>query len=259
MPWAKIDDGFTDHPKVIAAGPMASWLYVCGLTYSARLLTDGFIPAGQVRKLADVDGATALADTLVSVGLWERAEGGFQIHDYLEYNPSAEKVKAERKAAQERMQKLRSGEVRANKERSSGAGSGELQAPRPVPSRPTPVTVQKENDLPAGDTRAQRPDVHLLVLDEPTAQPALAPATKPAPKPASKKTKLPADWDQQQKWGPLYDWAKQEVGMSEQAVDYETDKFMDHWQGNGELKENWLAAWRNWMRRSQEGFSRARR
>jgi hypothetical protein len=79
MAWAKIDDQFADHPKVIAAGPLAGWLYVCGLTYCARLLTDGFIPTGQVRKLADLDRAMDLAHTLVEVGMWEEVGGGFQV------------------------------------------------------------------------------------------------------------------------------------------------------------------------------------
>jgi hypothetical protein len=135
MPWAKLDDGFTDHPKVMAAGPMASWLFVCGVTYSARMLTDGFIPVTQVRKLADLDNAIALAERLVEVGLWERCRDGFRIHDYLEYQPSAEKVRADRKAAQERMQRVRSGEVRPNNERSSE----EVRLPRPTPVVPVEI------------------------------------------------------------------------------------------------------------------------
>lgn len=101
MAWAKLDDGFADHPKVIEAGPLASWLFVCGLTYCARQLTDGFIPAGQIRKLADVDNAKELAQTLVSVGLWEECDGGYMIHDYLEYNPSRERVLATREVRAE--------------------------------------------------------------------------------------------------------------------------------------------------------------
>ena len=101
MAWAKLDDGFADHPKVIEAGPLASWLFVCGLTYCARQLTDGFIPAGQMRKLADVDNAKELAQTLVSVGLWEECDGGYMIHDYLEYNPSRERVLATREVRAE--------------------------------------------------------------------------------------------------------------------------------------------------------------
>lgn len=153
MPWVRVDDCFADHPKVVAAGPMASWLYVCGLTYSARLLTDGFIPVGQVRKLADLDGAMELAEKLVTVGLWKRVENGFQINDYLEYNPSAEKVRADRKAAQERMQRLRSGEVRANNERTSP----EVRDPHPTPTppRPTPTDIQDNVGAHAPNARAK--------------------------------------------------------------------------------------------------------
>jgi len=96
--WIKIDDQFADHPKVIAAGPLAAWLYVCGLTYCGRYLTDGWIPDGQVRKLADIDDAAAQVQRLVDVGLWERVDDGYIVHDYLEYNPTGEKVRAERAA-----------------------------------------------------------------------------------------------------------------------------------------------------------------
>ena len=81
MSWVKIDDQFADHPKVIQAGPLAAWLYVCGLTYCGRYLTDGWIPGGQLRKLADVEDALALAGRLVSVGLWEEVEDGYRITD----------------------------------------------------------------------------------------------------------------------------------------------------------------------------------
>src|SRR5215207_3410137 len=98
MTWVKLDDNFPDHPKVMQAGPMAMWLYVSGLCYCGRLLSDGRIPRGQVRKLADVDGAMELAARLVQVGLWEECDEGFRIHDYLHYNPSREQVQAERAA-----------------------------------------------------------------------------------------------------------------------------------------------------------------
>lgn len=96
MSWVRLDDQFPDHPKVVAAGPAAGWLYVCGLAYCARYLTDGFIPKDQVRRLADVGNAQRQAEILVSVGLWEHSDGGYRVHDYLEYNPSKEKVLATR-------------------------------------------------------------------------------------------------------------------------------------------------------------------
>ena len=142
MVWARFDDQYPDHPKVIEAGPLAAWLNVCAICYASRYLTDGFIPAGQIRKLADLDNPMRLVEKLVEVGLWERSEGGFRVHDYLEYNPSREKVLAEREAARRRMNSRRSAEVRPNIERTNGDGSDELPVTFNDPV-PTPVPVPK--------------------------------------------------------------------------------------------------------------------
>lgn len=168
MAWVRVDDSFADHPKVIEAGPMASWLYVCGLTYCARLLTDGFIPDGQVRKLADLDGAKQLAEKLVEVGLWERADDGYRVHDYLEYNPTADKVRADRKAAQERMQRHRSGEVRANIEGSSDEVRVPHAHPTPTPGS-TPLPSGADAPERAGKPRDVRAKATVIAEDwEPT-------------------------------------------------------------------------------------------
>lgn len=108
MTWVKIDDQFTDHPKIVEAGPLAAWLYVCSLTYASRYLTDGFIPDPQVRRLADLKNVATLVQKLVDTGLWDRVANGYNVHDYLDYNPTAERVKAEREAAKERMKNKRS-------------------------------------------------------------------------------------------------------------------------------------------------------
>lgn len=105
--WVKLDDTFTDHPKVMEVGPLCGWLYVCGLTYCARYLTDGFIRDSQVKKLADVKNATNLAKRLVSVGLWDKVNGGYRIHDYSDYNPPAETVKNKRKNEAKRLANFR--------------------------------------------------------------------------------------------------------------------------------------------------------
>jgi hypothetical protein len=186
MTWIRIDDQFADHPKVVSAGPLAAWLYVCGLSYCSRQLTDGFIPDGQLRKLADVDNAGELGDRLVSVGLWERVEGGFQVHDYLEYQPSAEKVKAERAATAKRQAEWREREreKRAAKPRplvdkkrnavshtvtdtvSNARRNGSVT---PSPSHPVPIPNDSE-DVPSsveGETSKSQPfDVLVAVCEE---------------------------------------------------------------------------------------------
>jgi hypothetical protein len=145
MPWSKVDDRFYDHPKTVAVGTMGAGLFVLALSYTANKLTDGFIPTAMIRRLvADVDDPVALADSLVEAGLFERVDGGYLIHDYLDYNPPAAKVIAEREAAKERMRAAReahaeecSGELPANFDRTSGAVQ---PVPYPVSRIPIPMT-----------------------------------------------------------------------------------------------------------------------
>ena len=44
--WVKLDDKFTGHTKVLAAGPEAAWLHLEGLCYCAQAETAGGRPGG---------------------------------------------------------------------------------------------------------------------------------------------------------------------------------------------------------------------
>jgi hypothetical protein len=103
MTWIRIDDTFPSHPKVIAAGPRAAWLYVCALCYANRHLTDGWLPASILPVLAPgVRQPKILANTLVSVGLWEARNGGWQVHDYTVHQRTAEQINGVRQADRDR-------------------------------------------------------------------------------------------------------------------------------------------------------------
>jgi hypothetical protein len=96
--WAKIDDRFPRHPKVLRVGGDAAWLYVAGLCYANEHLTDGRIPALAVPTLTDRKRPMELAEKLVSVRLWERDGEDFLIHDYHDENDTADMVRAKREA-----------------------------------------------------------------------------------------------------------------------------------------------------------------
>jgi len=71
-----IDDGFPQHPAVMAAGPKASMLFLAAACWSASFRTDGHIPRVALRRLcaeADVVGAERLAERLLVAGLWSRS------------------------------------------------------------------------------------------------------------------------------------------------------------------------------------------
>lgn len=129
-------------------------LFLLTLSWCADYLTDGFVPEIQVKRLLFVcDDPLAIADRLVAAGLWERADGGYQIHDYLEYNPSAEQVKAERAAnakrqAEWRERKKRSqGDEMAMRNGVSNDGSNSVTNDSPVPV-PEPVPESPQHQEP---------------------------------------------------------------------------------------------------------------
>jgi hypothetical protein len=125
MPWVRIDDHFDEHPKHAKAGPLGIALWLAGLAYCNRNLTNGNIPWAIAQKLLtwqflgepddegrrkvytigvscgmsgeDVD-CEYVISLLVNAGLWEQRDGGFYVHDYPDYQPLKEEVEATREA-----------------------------------------------------------------------------------------------------------------------------------------------------------------
>lgn len=119
MPWVKIDEQFPRHPKVAAAGPLGMALQVAALCYCNEYLTDGFIPESIAETLLNVKGicvrmwsngmfggaedATGelIVRDVLDAGLWVEVPGGYQIHNYFDYQPSKAEVLAIRKTRAE--------------------------------------------------------------------------------------------------------------------------------------------------------------
>lgn len=144
MPWFKVDDSFDTHAKAIRAGNQALGLWVrCG-AYSARHLTDGFVPA----EIAKLYGRAGEMRALVDAGLWKPIEGGYQMHDFHDYNPSSSQVRADRKAAAERQRRARDAAAsRRDRSVSNGVSNaevrGESRSPRPDPTGSSFGTSQR--------------------------------------------------------------------------------------------------------------------
>lgn len=117
MAWIKVESCVARHRKFLAAGPAASWLWLCGLAYCQEGLTDGFIPC-QALPLLGPPSPHGLKAKLVAVGLWDEVDGGWRVHDYLEHNHSASYVgaiRSERRVAGARGGVV-SGEARRSKQ-----------------------------------------------------------------------------------------------------------------------------------------------
>lgn len=148
MPWIRLDDQIALHPKFVTAGPIASWLWVCGLSYCARYLTDGFIPTAMLQRIGSVSVPAKYAEMLVTVGLWDEADGGYRIHDYHNYQPAKEEVERRRSNRRDagRVGGQRSGETRRTKQ-GDEAKLKQDASPKtnPVPSRPVPEERVTQN------------------------------------------------------------------------------------------------------------------
>jgi hypothetical protein len=119
MPYLNLDDEFTEHPKVDALSDGAFRLHVSGMRYCCKNLTDGIIPVARVDRLKPAYKPSQLNE-LLRGKVWHRGGDGcgtehcpvgdageYVIHDYLQWNRSAEWWEARRKAETERKAKYR--------------------------------------------------------------------------------------------------------------------------------------------------------
>lgn len=177
MTWIKVDDHFDEHPKLAAVGPVGWGVWLAGLAYCNRNLTDGFIPYSIAEGIGggwlvrtpadDPDDRTALreqleqvwhisrtsgmsgedmdaqwvADLLVYYGLWEPVRGGYRVHDYSDYQPTKAVVLAERakKAAAGRAGGLATAVARVTAHAAPPAKAQSKPVPVPTPV-PKPVS-----------------------------------------------------------------------------------------------------------------------
>ena len=163
MTWARLDDGFPLHRKARKAGPVGVALAVAGICYCSRQLTDGRIPK------VDLEGvwpwsSLPLQETaalLVDVGVWHDRGDHYEVHDYLEYNPSREYVLAERdrKAAAGRAGGMAAARARAV----APAIAPAKQAATPVPVAPaTGGRVPHPGPLHPDPSTTKPPSVHVV-------------------------------------------------------------------------------------------------
>lgn len=115
--WVKLDDALIDHRKIFVAGKLlgtngpaiALGFYTVGLLWTNKHLQDGFLPVEVIEGLRHVKEPLSVADALVKAELFDKADGGFRIHDYHDFNPSAAAIKKKRKEERLRKQHERNG------------------------------------------------------------------------------------------------------------------------------------------------------
>lgn len=150
-----VDDSWDNCTAVARAGNACFGLYVrCGI-WSARNLTDGFVPG----EIAAGYGSPEQARKLVDVGLWETVEGGYRMPDYLDRNESAEQVQRRRKADADRKARWRESQ---HKKRSRRDGTRDSDGSHAVTDGGTP---RSRSPLLKEGTGGGRPTAHAFTAD----------------------------------------------------------------------------------------------
>ena len=165
MTWAKVDDKLHSSVKWRRASRTARGLWITALSWCADQANGGRVPADMLRML---DGKPADAASLVAAGLWDEVDGGWEFHDWADYNPDAASVKAKREAESDGGKRGNHQRWHVNKKvrvpdcewcypesgtRSGPDQGGESGANPPDPSRPVP-TRPKVATQPAGSAHA---------------------------------------------------------------------------------------------------------
>jgi hypothetical protein len=161
MPFGRISDDLNTNRKVrrlvsLRGGREALGLWTMADSWCNKELTDGHVPDYMVEQL----GGWKLehADLLVSVGLWHRAEDGYQFHDWEDFNDTREEVLTKR--AKDAAKK---GNQRSS-ERASKALTRHLSPPE------SPRDTQRDSDqthpgCPGAPTPTPDPDPSLTTFE----------------------------------------------------------------------------------------------
>lgn len=158
MAWFKVDDQLAFHAKTMLAGNEAMGLWVRAGSWSSAHFTDGFIPEHMALAMAPPmanDNLPSVAMRLVEAGFWHEVDGGYQFHDWDDFQPDgkAEKEKREstRKARSEAGKK--GAEARWGKKNDDSkpddlpmAKNGKANSKPMAPSRPVPSYISNDTD-----------------------------------------------------------------------------------------------------------------
>ncbi len=161
MSWLKIDDAMIDHPKIVGLSDAAFRAHMAGLCYCARHQTDGHLPLPVAEKLAK----KPMLNELKTARLWMLKRDGYWVKNYLEYNPSRDKVEAGRAQRSQKAAKAARARWDAKRNATSIAPSkGHVDAPIPIPH----TTYDHPRDLVVGadDHRVNAEDLDPAIRHE---------------------------------------------------------------------------------------------
>jgi hypothetical protein len=202
----------------------AEVMFTRSLAYAGSEETGGFVPAGVLPALCRRRRYEMAAEALVAAGLWRPVRGGYKITRWSEWQSELEALVRRRSADRDRKRRERerasaaSGTSSTSGEHGSSAQVSDLSRDRSTDSHaPIESKREKQQKTSSSVSRAQRIPAGFTVTPD------------------------------------MVTWARQNTPHVDGRL--ETEKFIDYWQakaGKDACKADWVATWRNWMRRAAE-------
>lgn len=263
MAWFALDDGFDTHPKVRKAGNAAVGLFVRLGVHATRHLTEGHLDGDIVRRY----GTEPNVRKLIAVGMLhghghdcqrcpQPAEGGYYIHDYLDYNKSRAQIEAARENARKRQNR---GRETARLNRNARAFEPESDSNR---SRNGSDSARNRvgndplfDDGAAGQGDMSRRDTHEGVTGVPSPplpshnyDVADVDGGSTGSSPADLDRPAPIDAANFHLTDGMRRWAHRDGYASLIDVDHSTAQFVSHYRSTGAQRKSWPDAWQKWIR-----------
>jgi hypothetical protein len=249
MTFAKIDDNFMGHTKTKRArregGSAAIDLWLAMRLYCGRELTDGFVPGDM---LSEIDGPSKQSEVeraivgLVKSGLVEEVEGGYRMHDYLDWADSRSTVLTRR---QEDAARKRRGKPSGSRTESAGTPRGI----RPESNRTPNDSHARPRERPRSETETE---TETETDGPPTPTVSGAEPEQRRPRDRFGETFRDGAPDQLEPTAAHLELAKQ-AGLDVREA---WAACRDYYRGKGELSADWDSMFASWLRRDVQ---RARR
>jgi hypothetical protein len=202
----KLHNGFPEHPKAFELSDKAFRQLIEAWCYCSRNLNDGQLTNAQFLKLFSAKSRKEL----LTVGFVKASGFGYEMHDYLEHQQSAEEVENRRTARA--MAGSKGGKAKAN-----GLASAK-QMQEQTPSKPvadTDTDTDTDTTPPKGGVSRKRA------------------------------SRIREDFEVTPE---MRLWASNKAPNTDLGL--ETEKFINFWvakSGKDATKLDWVATWRNWI------------
>ena len=225
--YIKLHDGICRHPKVVGLSDKAFRAYIEALCYCSEYLTDGEVVKSLATKMAP---PRAWAE-LTTCGLVDVTDSGYEMHDYLEHQRSAEQVRQLKETR-------RAAGSRGGKAKARGVASASRVATDSPEQTDTKDVPETESLTYVRDQTDTDPSLRSGAAPE-----GATPTDKPKTSRRKPQRAIADDFAITEK---MRDWHRGR-GISDYDADRQTERFVRDAQAKDKRMSNWDQAWRNWL------------